>query len=61
VARLQAAGNFQKIKEIHLGRYSETNLNEFMAEAFTEYKLSSKPGKYALQVGKLIDRIWKKQ
>ena len=31
-----------------------------MAEAFTEYKLNSNPSKYALEVGKLIDKYFKK-
>lgn len=46
--------------EIHLGDYASTNANEFMAEAWTEYKLSSNPSKYALLVGKLIDKYFKK-
>ena len=43
-----------------LGDYANTNINEFMAESFTEYKLSSKPSKYAILVGKLIDKYFKK-
>jgi hypothetical protein len=31
-----------------------------MAEGFTEYKLSSKPSKYAIEIGKLIDKYFKK-
>ena len=50
----------EKIYDIHLGRYAGTNINEFMAEAFTEYKLSSSPTKYAKIVGKLIDKYYKK-
>ena len=49
-----------KIAKVFLGRYASTNKNEFLAEAFTEYKLSSNPSKYALEVGKLIDRYFKK-
>lgn len=52
--------NFQKAYEIHLGDYASTNNNEFMAEAWTEYKLSSKPSKYAVLVGKLIDKYFKR-
>jgi len=47
--------------DISLGNYASTNANEFMAEAFTEYKLHSKPSKYAMQVGKLIDKYFKKK
>jgi hypothetical protein len=49
-----------KIANVFLGKYASTNDNEFLAEAFTEYKLSSNPSKYALEVGKLIDRYFKK-
>lgn len=49
------------INEIHLGDYASTNLNEFMAEAFTEYRLSSNPSKYATEAGKLIDKYFKKK
>jgi hypothetical protein len=51
---------FKPINKISLGKYASTNLNEFMAEGFTEYKLSSKPSKYASQIGKLIDKYFKK-
>lgn len=46
--------------EISLGNYASTNLDEFMAEAFTEYKLSSNPSKYATLVGNLMDKYFKK-
>ena len=49
-----------KIYKIHLGNYANTNLNEFMAEGFTEYKLHSNPSKYAEKIGKLIDKHYKK-
>ena len=49
-----------KIANVFLGKYANTNDNEFLAEAFTEYKLSSNPSKYALEVGRLIDRYFKK-
>ena len=53
--------NLKKMSEIHLGTYANTNINEFMAEAFSEYVLSSKPSKYAEKVGKLIDKCFKKK
>jgi acyl-CoA reductase-like NAD-dependent aldehyde dehydrogenase len=49
--------------EMLKGEYSEnasTNVDEFMAEAFTEYRLSSNPSKYATLVGQLIDKYFKK-
>jgi Xaa-Pro aminopeptidase len=45
---------------ISLGQYANTNIDEFMAEAFTEYKLRSNPSKYATLVGKLIDKYFLK-
>lgn len=53
--------NLKKMSEIHLGTYANTNINEFMAEAFSEYVLNSKPSKYAEKVGKLIDKYFKKK
>lgn len=50
-----------KLAEVYLGDYASTNINEFMAEAFTEYKLCSKPSKYAVEVGKLIDKTFKRK
>lgn len=50
----------KELNELHLGRYADTNLNEFMAEGFTEYKLSSNPSPYALKIGKLIDKYFKR-
>lgn len=47
--------------KIHLGKYAGTNIDEFMAESFTEYKLHSKPSKYAKIVGELIDKYYKKR
>jgi hypothetical protein len=46
--------------DIHLGTYANTDLDEFMAEGFTEYKLSSNPSKYAIKIGNLIDKTFKK-
>jgi hypothetical protein len=48
------------VNQISLGDYASTNIDEFMAESFTEYRLSSKPSKYAVLVGKLIDKYFKK-
>ncbi len=50
-----------KLNEFHLGDYANTNLDEFMAEGFTEYKLSSNPSKYAKEIGKLIDKTFKRK
>jgi len=52
--------DYESLNEIYLGSYASTNDDEFMAEAFTEYKLNSNPSKYAIEVGKLIDKYFKK-
>ena len=52
--------DFFNVNQISLGKYASTNLNEFMAEAFTEYRLSSNPSKYAVLVGKTIDKYFKR-
>jgi hypothetical protein len=53
--------DINRLNEIFLGSYANKNKNEFMAEAFTEYKLNSNPSKYAIEVGKLIDKYFKKK
>lgn len=50
----------QAFLDITLGNYANTNLNEFMAEGFTEYKLRKNPSKYAKKIGLLIDKYFKK-
>jgi hypothetical protein len=44
------------IKKIH----ANTNIDEFMAEGFTEFKLSDNPSKYAIKIGELINKYFKK-
>lgn len=53
-------GNIEGAAKINLGRYAATNVDEFWAESFTEYKLASKPTKYAKIVGELGDKYFKK-
>lgn len=50
----------QEFAEVFLGKYANENIREFMAEAFTEYKLKAKPSKYAKIVGLLIDQFFGK-
>lgn len=57
---LEKNNNDKEYSEIFLGRYASTNLNEFMAEGFTEYKLKTNPSKYAKKIGLLIDKYFKK-
>jgi SPP1 gp7 family putative phage head morphogenesis protein len=60
VKKLVSTGNYKELNNIFLGEYAGKNNNEFMAEAFTEYKLKSNPSKYAVEVGQLIDKYFKK-
>lgn len=40
--------------------YAETSIDEFLAEAFTEAKLSSNPSKFSIEVLKIIEKYFKK-
>lgn len=42
-----------------LSRYGATNFDEFVAEAYSEYKNNSNPRELALQVGKLLEEAYK--
>ena len=57
---LRSQQDVKELNKIYLGKYSETNIDEFHAEAFMEYKLSANPSKYAKLVGNLIDKNFKK-
>ncbi len=57
---LRSQQDIKQLNKMYLGRYSETNIDEFHAEAFMEYKLSANPSKYAILVGNLIDKNFKK-
>ena len=54
------AGNIKSYNKIYLGTYSRANLDEFFAEAWTEYHLSSTPSKYANMVGELVNKYYAK-
>lgn len=57
---LKSTQDIKQLNKIYLGQYAETNIDEFHAEAFMEYKLSANPSKYAILVGNLIDKNFKK-
>lgn len=50
----------QGVYNMSIGQYASTNIDEFHAEAFKEYKLKRNPSKYAREVGLLIDKYFKK-
>jgi uncharacterized protein YajQ (UPF0234 family) len=52
--------DIKAIESVYLGNYANTNLDEFLAEGFTEYKLKTNPSKYAMEIGKLFDKYFKK-
>lgn len=60
IKTLTTKNDINGLNQIYLGDYAVTNNSEFMAEAFTEYKLNSNPSKYAVELGKLIDKYFKK-
>ena len=60
IRALRDANNVKKYNEIYIGKYALHNLDEFIAESFTEYTLNSNPSKYARLVGELIDEYLKK-
>lgn len=58
--KYRETNNFKGFNEIFLGKYASKNADEFMAECWTEYQLSSNPSYYAKLVGELIDEFYKK-
>lgn len=52
--------DLESVYDISIGRYASTNIDEFHAEGFKEYKLKKSPSKYAKQIGELIDKYFKK-
>ena len=52
--------NYKSFNEIYLGQYASTNMDEFLAEGFAEYELSSKPSKYARLIGEKVNQYFKK-
>lgn len=60
ISKLWSKGDMEGLEKNHLGHYARTNLSEFMAEGFTEYKLSSNPSPFAVEIGKLVDKYFKK-
>ena len=54
------SGDTTKFNNIYLGEYASTNIDEFFAEAWTEFHLSSTPSPYALEIGKLVNKYYGK-
>lgn len=47
--------------DMFLGKYANKNIDEFLAEAFQEYRCRKLPSKYARLVGELVDKHYKKK
>jgi len=58
---LRKNNDIEELNKVYLGKYSATNIDEFLAEGFTEYKLNSNPSKYAKKIGELVDIHFKKK
>ena len=54
------SNNFKALNETYMGSYASKNIDEFLAECFTEYELKTKPSKYARLVGELVNKYYKK-
>ena len=50
----------KKYKATIISSYASSNDDEFLAEAFTEAKLSSNPSPYSKQVLEVVDKYFKK-
>ena len=60
ILKYRETNNYKSFNEIFLGKYAMKNVDEFMAECWTEYQLHSNPSKYARLIGELIDEFYKK-
>jgi SPP1 gp7 family putative phage head morphogenesis protein len=60
INKLATIKDTAKLNELYLGDYARTSVDEFLAEGFTEYKLKTNPSKYATEIGKTIDKYFKK-
>ena len=49
-----------KIDNIFISSYADENEDEFMAEAFVDYKLGTNKSSYSIRVGNLIDKYFKR-
>ena len=58
--KLKKYKNLEKYNQTAISNYAHKNNNEILAEAFSEYKLSDNPGRWAREFGELIDKFFKK-
>lgn len=58
IKNLYNTNNNKNMKDL-LSEYAETNIKEFIAEAWAEYILSNNPRELSIKVGNIIDREYK--
>jgi len=49
------------LRKIKISDYSQSNIEEWMAEGFAEFELSKNPSKYSRRIGNLITEFWGKK
>lgn len=49
----------EELESITISRYANTDLDEFIAEAWTEREIGENPGKYSKEIGDIIDKYFK--
>lgn len=58
--KLVKQNDYENAAPIFIGSYGHNKINDFIAECFQEYINCKRPTKYALEVGELIDKWFKK-
>ena len=48
-----------KLASLTISRYASTDINEFIAEAWTEREIGENPGKYSKKIGSIIDKYFR--
>ena len=49
----------EQLASVTISRYANTNVNEFIAEAWAEREIGENPGKYSKRIGSIIDKYFK--
>ncbi len=52
--------NTVAFNNVYLGNYASTNIDEFLAEAWTEFHLNSSPSKYSVKVIEIVNKYYGK-
>jgi SPP1 gp7 family putative phage head morphogenesis protein len=49
----------EQLSSVTISHYANIDVNEFIAEAWTEREIGENPSKYSLQIGEIIDKYFK--